>query len=32
MSNGNEILLKGFPTDGMISQQTNHTTTHYEQV
>ena len=32
MSNGNEILLKGFPSDGIISQQTNHTTTHYEKV
>lgn len=32
MSNGNEILLKGYPTDGVISQQTNHTTTHYERI
>lgn len=32
MSNGNEILLKGYPSDGVISQQTNHTTTHYERI
>lgn len=32
MSNGNEILLKGYPTDGVIYQQTNHTTTHYERI
>lgn len=32
MSNGNEIILKGYPTDGVISQQTNHTTTHYERI
>lgn len=32
MSNGNEIVIKGYPIEEVITQQTNHTTTHYEVV
>lgn len=32
MANGNEILLKGYPSEGLITQQTNHITTHSERI
>lgn len=32
MSNGNEIVLRGFPMDGIIIQMTNHVVTHSEHV
>lgn len=32
MSNGNEIVLRGFPKDGIIIQMTNHVVTHSEHV
>lgn len=32
MSNGNEIVLRGLPMDGLIIQMTNHVVTHLERV
>lgn len=32
MSNGNEIILKGYPMDGVIMQWTNRVFRHIEQV
>lgn len=32
MSNGNEIVLRGFPWDGVITQYTNNVLTHSELV
>lgn len=32
MSNGNTIVVKGYPTDGVISQWTNNVHTHTETV
>lgn len=32
MSNGNDIVLRGYPLDGIIIQTTNHIVTHREVV
>lgn len=32
MSNGNEVVLKGYPADGKIMQWTNHVVKHIEYV